>query len=80
MHCQTNTTLEVLAHYLVRNVSIKYARWWHKVVGGIVVHLSALPPPLGRNQRKGDSLGDLQTYRFSGNPPHPKKGEGGEGM
>lgn len=46
------SSIEVPAHHLVRNVTVQYAHWWHKVVGTAcgAVHISR---PLAALKRKG---------------------------
>lgn len=52
-----NSTLEVPTCYLVRNVSVVYARWWNRIADGTcTIHLSALLPPSGNGQKRRDTL------------------------
>lgn len=57
MQSQTNSTLEIPAHCLVRNKSIMYV-YCHRITGGMctAIHFLSPTPLPGKGQEKGDAL------------------------
>lgn len=80
---RTNSTLEVPANCLVKNVSIAYSSWWHRIAEAtcVAVRLLASPPPSSKGVKRAGThqlLNSLKTLRFLVSLPHTEVG-GGEG-
>lgn len=72
IHHRTNSTSEVSPHYWVRNLSVLYACWWHRIAGGTctAIDISKSSSLVGKGKKKGSSLTliNLKTSHFFGKP------------
>lgn len=80
IHRQTGSTLAVLAHHLVRNVSIHYARLWGGVVGATCMPFKYRDPHHCQVGKRGGGpcpvRSNLKIHPSSRSLPHPKVGGG----
>lgn len=70
MRCFTSFSLKVLTRHLMRNVTVKHAQWWFRIVVATCTTTHILEPPIVL-KRKGttpspEQLGDSPLF---GEPP-----------